>query len=220
MVDADGVRRRRKAERPAELLEAALDVFVERGYAAARLEEIAARAGVSKGTLYLYYEGKEALFKAVIAESVLPLIAEGELLVAQAAGDNAALLRELMLGWWRAVGATRIAGIPKLMIAEARNFPDVAQYYFDNVIVRGRELIIEVLRRGMQADEFRPGDPALLCQVLLAPLVMGGIWRQSFSPCEPRGIDWEAYVANHIDLVLNGLRRTPESASSLPGAPQ
>lgn len=206
MVDPDGVRRRRKAERPAELLDAALSVFVERGYAAARLEEIAARAGVSKGTLYLYYEGKEALFKAVIEEAIVPLIAEGEALVANCDCRADEVLRDLMVGWWRAVGGTRLAGIPKLMIAEARNFPEIAQFYFDQVVVRGRQLFIRVVVRGISEGVFRPVDPELMCQVLLAPLIMGGIWRQSFSPCEPHGIDWEAYVATHVDLALNGLR--------------
>ena len=138
---AASLRRRRKDERPSELVAAALDLFVERGFAATRLDDVAARAGVSKGTLYLYFESKEALFKAVIEEAIVPLLASAEDVIANDQGTSIDLLRRLLNGWWEQIGATRLAGVPKLIIAEARNFPAVAQYYHDAVIVRGRALL-------------------------------------------------------------------------------
>ncbi len=217
-MSADTLRRRRKDARPAELLAAALDVFVERGFAAARLEEIAARAGVAKGTLYLYYENKEALFRAVVEHAILPLLDEGEAMLARGGDDPARLLREMIERWWQEVGNTKLAGIPKLVIAEAANFPTVAQFYFDNVIDRGRRLLGAVLQRGVEQGVFRPLAPELACQVMLAPVLMANIWRQSLAFCEPREPDWDAYIATHIDIVMNGLLPRAQPAATQDGA--
>src|SRR5512142_2099140 len=105
---------RRKEARPAELLAAALELFVEKGYAGTRLEDVAHRAGVSKGTLYLYFENKEDLFKAVVRGNVLPVLQHGEKLVEALSGSSADLVRKLVRGWWELTGSTKIAGIPKL----------------------------------------------------------------------------------------------------------
>lgn len=149
-------RRRRKEARPSELTAAALALFVEKGFAATRLDDVAARAGVSKGTLYLYFNSKEALFKSVIEQGILPALSEGEAMLAQHQGSAAELVRDLLLGWWQLVGSTELGGIPKLMVSEAANFPELAHYYHDQVIVRGRRLLLEALQRGLASGEFRP----------------------------------------------------------------
>jgi AcrR family transcriptional regulator len=115
-------RQRRKEARPAELIAAALDLFVERGFAATRLDEVAARAGVSKGTLYLYFASKEELFKAVIQQGILPVLDHGEEMLTKHQGDARSLLESMLITWWGMVGATHLAGITKLMISEAGNF--------------------------------------------------------------------------------------------------
>ena len=204
-MSADTPRRRRKEARPAEVLAAALDVFVERGFAATRLDEIATRAGISKGTLYLYYENKEALFRAVVEHAILPLLDEGDAMLARGRDDPARLLREMIERWWNEVGNTKLAGIPKLVMAEAANFPAVSQFYFDNVISRGRHLLSAVLQLGVERGVFRPIAPELACQVMLAPVLMANIWRQSLSVCEPKALDWDAYITTHLDIVMNGL---------------
>src|SRR3989449_8497539 len=112
---------RRKAARPAEIVAAALQVFVERGFAATKLDDVARKAGVTKGTVYLYFESKEALFKAIIRETIVPALATGERLVAEHHGGAADLLRRLIRGWWQSIGETHASGIPKLMMAEAGN---------------------------------------------------------------------------------------------------
>lgn len=206
-------RRRRKEARPSELTAAALSLFVEKGFAATRLEDVAARAGVSKGTLYLYFDSKEALFKAVIEQGILPALSEGETLLAEHRGNNASLLRCLLLGWWQLIGATDLAGVPKLMISEANNFPELAQYYHDQVISRGRNLLLEALRRGVASGEFRPvADPEAMVDVLIAPLLMLSIWRFSFAPCARKANEPQAFLDTHFDLILNGLRAAPEQA--------
>ena len=199
------VRQRRKQARPAELLAAALDHFVERGFAATKLEDVAAQAGVSKGTLYLYFGSKEELFKAVIRQGIFPVLDEGDALLVQHEGDARSLLQTMLLRWWQLVGATRLAGIPKLMVSESGNFPEVAQYYYENVILRGRELMRRVLERGIAAGEFRAVDVESAIDVIYAPLLMLVIWRHSFGPCACGQQDPETYLRTHLDLLMHGL---------------
>src|SRR5262245_29572439 len=197
---------RRKDARPSELTAAALELFVEKGFAATRLEDVATRAGVSKGTLYLYFDSKEELFKAVIQSAVLPVLAEGEQIFETFSGSASELLRELVNGWWRIFGRTPLSGIPKLMISEAGNFPEIAQYYHDNVIVRGKRLFTRALERGIASGEFRPVDVEYACQVLLGPLILKVLWRHSFAPCMPKDLDPERYLAMCVDVFVDGVR--------------
>lgn len=200
-------RKRRKEARPAELLAAALALFVDKGYAATRLEDVAARAGVSKGTLYLYYANKEALFTAVIQEGIVPVLAAGESIAAQHQGSCSDLLEVLLDNWWIRIGETAYAGIPKLIIAEARNFPEVARFYYDNVISRGRALLGAALRRGMESGEFRRLDLDTAIDVIIAPILMLLIWRHSMTGCHNDADDPRVYLQTHLDLVRQGLRQ-------------
>lgn len=205
-------RKRRKEARPAELTAAALGLFVEKGFAATRLEDVAARAGVSKGTLYLYFDSKEALFKAVIQEGIIPVMLENEEIAARHTGCSFELMEKLLANWWSKIGQTDFAGIPKLMVAEARNFPEVAQYYYENVIRRGRALVGAALERGMASGEFREMDVETTIDVIIAPLLMLLIWRFSLSCCQSAESDPQLYLQIHIDLLRQGLRRlAPET---------
>lgn len=203
-------RRRRKEARPAELVAAALDLFVEKGFAATRLEDVAAHAGVSKGTLYLYFDSKEALFKAVVREGLLPALAEGEKLVAGFDGPSEALLREVAAGMWRLIGAQRIGGIPKLIFAEARNFPEIARFYQEEVILRGTAMIRGVIERGIARGEFRPADVDAAIYIVIAPVLMRMIWRHSIDCCAASGIADERYFSEYYEIMLRGLRAAPE----------
>lgn len=199
---------RRKEARPGELIAAALALFVEKGYAATRLEEVAARAGVAKGTVYLYFPSKEALFQQVVETGIVPVLDAGEDLLAQHPGSASDLLRALIEGWWQQVGATPLAGIPKLMISEAGNFPELAAYYHDKVITRGRAIIGQALRRGIASGEFREVEVEAAIDAIFAAPLMLAIWRYSFAACcagKPR--DSLAILNTHLDLILAGLRR-------------
>lgn len=199
--------RRRKEARPGELTAAALELFVEKGFAATRLDEVAARAGVSKGTLYLYFDSKEALFKAVVREGLLPALAEGERIVANFQGASADLLREIVMGWWELIGTKPIGGIPKLIIAEARNFPEIARFYYDEVIVRGVALLKQVLARGIERGEFRSFDPEVMVHLIFAPLIMRVIWRHSLDLCGVCAVPAEQYLAEYLQLAVRGLKK-------------
>jgi AcrR family transcriptional regulator len=196
---------RRKEARPAELMSAALDLFVERGFAATRLDEVAALAGVSKGTLYLYFSSKEELFKAVIRSGIVPLIERGERLLQEHRGSAADLLHEIVFNWWASVGTTKLGGIPKLMFSECRNFPEIGKFYYDEVISRGHLLVQAVLERGMKSGEFRQMDANYAMRVILAPMVYLLLWRHSFDFCDTKRVDAEKYLDQHLDMIINGL---------------
>jgi len=196
---------RRKDARPQELLAAALDLFVERGFASTRLEDVARRAGVSKGTLYLYFENKEELFKAVVRNSIVPVIGEAEVSIAGFEGHSADLLRMIVRAWWQRLGATQASGIIKLVLAEGGNFPDLAQFYQEEVIKRGTRMISGMLERAVERGEFRPMNVDQMTQVLIAPMLMLMTWKHSMCPCDHGQIDAHAFLDTFLDVALNGL---------------
>ena len=202
---------RRKDARPGEILDAALEVFVERGFAATRLDDVAQRAGVSKGTVYLYFDGKEELFKAVVRSGIVRAIEEAEQTVAGYEGSSADLLRALIAGWWQYIGSTKLSGIPKLMISEAQNFPELARFYYAEVIQRGSRLFATSIERGIARGEFRRLNVEHTVRAIMAPLIMRSILQHSFLPCNAAtDIDTPAYFDNMLDLALNGLRSAPQ----------
>ncbi len=233
---------RRKNARPQELLAAALDLFVERGFALTRLEDVAKRAGVSKGTLYLYFENKEELFKAVVRENIVPTLGAAEQEVAQFQGSSADLLRHLMHSWWQLVGATKLSGIAKLMLSECGNFPDLAQFYEEEVIFRSDKLIHSVLQRGIVSGEFRQFDVPQLVKVIVAPILMLMLWKHSFAvanssaannaspasptnPIAPQAVSHtmcfpydnpHAYLDCFLDMCLHGVLSSNASHAACP----
>lgn len=200
---------RRKDARPQELLAAALDLFVERGFASTRLEDVAKRAGVSKGTLYLYFTNKEELFKAVVRNTVVPAIDAAEEDIAGFEGHSADLLRRVVHGWWERMGMTNASGIIKLVMAEAGNFPDLARFYQEEVIARGTRATAVMLERAIERGEFRPIDVNVMTQVLIAPVLMLMTWKHSVGPCAQGQLDAPAFIDSFLDMALHGLLPPP-----------
>ena len=197
---------RRKEARPSELVAAALELFVEKGYAGTRLEDVAAHAGVSKGTLYLYFENKEDLFKAVVRDNVVARISESADEVLRFEGSSAELLSHLISTWWREYGESKAGGLGKLVMSESGNFPEIARFFLEEVIEPWHELLATAIRRGIDRAEFRTVDAAMFVRVITAPLVMLSLWKRSFGPCSQHPVDAETYLATHIDMVLSSLR--------------
>lgn len=206
--------RRRKSARPAEILAAALGSFAERGFAATRLEDVAARAGVTKGTLYLYFRNKEELFKAVVRQSLVPNIARSETMVAQS-DEPSAILLERLLRQWVELSTTPLSALPKLIFTEAGNFPDLARFYLDEVAGRGLALLQRILQRGIERGEFRPLDTKAAARCVVAPMLLAMLWRHSFEPHEHGVIDAAILCRTHIDLLKHGLAAAAPAA--LPG---
>jgi AcrR family transcriptional regulator len=197
--------RRRKEERPAEIIAAALEVFAERGFAATRLDDIAERAGVTRGTLYLYFRSKEDLFKAMVRQSIVPIIARGEEMAEHSQESSAALLAKILLMMPTAVAGSPLSAIPKLVISEARNFPDLAQFYLEEVIRRGRRLVTAIIARGVERGEFRPVDMDHVFYCVVGPVLLTMLWKHSFEPYDGKRLDAQALCRAHLDLLLQGL---------------
>lgn len=214
---AQAKRERRKEARPGELLAAALELFVEKGYAATRSEEVARRAGVSKGTLFLYFSSKEELFKAVVRENITGRFAEWYAEFEAYPGNTAEMLRYALTVWWERVGNTPASGITKLMMSEASNFPELAAFYQQEVIAPGHELIRRILQRGVDRGEFRPMDMELAIYTVLAPMIFLMSWKHSFGACaDPATIlDPEKYLELQVQTLLYGLC-VPASQAAAP----
>jgi len=208
------LRQRRKEARPQELLDAALELFVEKGFSATRSDEVAERAGVSKGTLYLYYPSKEELLKAVIQQNLGQIIAQGTGIVDEFEGPTAELLSMLMNLWWDRVGNTPAGGIHKIMMSEVRNFPEIAQFYRDEIIQPATDLLGRTLQRGIDRGEFRALPVVEVTQALFAPLIFMALHKHSFGACPAEGLSMNCngVIETHIDLMLNGLLKQQDAA--------
>jgi TetR/AcrR family transcriptional regulator len=204
-------RERRKEARPGELLAAALDLFVEKGYAATRVEEVAQRAGVSKGTLFLYFSSKEELFKAVVRENISGRFTEWSKELETYEGSSEDLVRYCMTSWWERVGSTKASGIPKLMMSEAANFPELANFYLEEVHKPGTDLIKRILQRGLDRGEFVAVDPVYGVYSILAPMLFLSMWKHSPGICGDPGTELNPaqYIEAQLKTILHGLSVRP-----------
>jgi AcrR family transcriptional regulator len=209
-------RERRKEARPGELLDAALDLFVEKGFAATRVEEVAARAGVSKGTLFLYFQSKEDLFKAVVRENISGHFKEWNETFDNFKGTSAEMVTLCMNEWWRRVGATKASGIEKLMLSEAGNFPDIAAFYRQEVVEPGQSLIRRILQRGRDRGEFRDMDLDYAVFSIISPMIFMMLAKHSAATCvsDEASMDPEKYIASQLQIILYGMTEAPQHHKS------
>ena len=204
---------RRKDSRPSEILNAALACFKERGFAGTRLEDVAAKAGVTKGTIYLYYANKEELFEAVVRTELVPNLDRLETALAEPA-PAAVLLERLFSFWAHTVAPSPLSVIPKIVIAEAGNFPKLARFFLEAAPHRMLRLIASVIRRGIARGEFRPVDVDHVVYCVIGPLILSVLWQHSLGPHDDRPLDVQAVCRAHLDLVVHGLRLAPKSSQT------
>jgi TetR/AcrR family transcriptional regulator len=197
---------RRKEARPGELLDAALDLFVAKGFAATRVEEVAAKAGVSKGTLFLYFKSKEDLFEAVVRENIGNQINQGFAEIESYDGSTTDILKFAMFAWWERVGNTKASGISKLVMSEASNFPALANFYQDTVVKPGRLLIQTILQRGVDRGEFRTLNMDYAVFSVIAPVMFLTMWKHSWGTCSmDAALDPKNYLDSQADIIVNGI---------------
>lgn len=196
-------RRRRKDARPAEIIEAGLAEFAENGFAATRLEDVAARAGVVKGTIYRYFENKEALFRAAVHSRVVPALDEVDGLIDGFPGSSEALLTSILGTLYRRLVAGDLPLLIKIIVAEGARFPDIPAYYHEVTVSKAQRILGRVVARGVASGEFRAGAVADLPLVLMGPALMAALWRTTFEPIQPIPLD--QFLAAHVELVLRGL---------------
>ena len=197
--------RRRKADRPGEILDAALAVFAEKGFAAARLDEIAARAGVSKGALYLYFETKEDIFRAVVGQMIAPNIQAVRAMIAAHPGPLPDLLRAFGAQAARLIDTLPIGGVAKMVIGEARNFPELARVWHDELVVHAIGALTDAIGAAQARGEVRPSDPRAFALQLIAPMLVGVIWRETFVPVGAEPFDLPALARQHVETMIRGI---------------
>ncbi|HXD22953.1 MAG TPA: TetR/AcrR family transcriptional regulator [Gemmatimonadaceae bacterium] len=205
-------------ERPQQILDAALSVFAEHGIDAAKLEEIAARAGVSKGTIYLYFPSKEELFREVVRQRVGPAIANA---------DSASLSEETAEGQlkvfiarqWECLGLQDSEGWIRLVMLELHKYPDLATFHWNEVVTRSNTILSNIISRGIASGEFRETDPHVAAQMVKAVVLMHVLWSGPRAPAPPQhrpAVD--TILENITDFVLHALRATPPHAAPPSGA--
>jgi len=196
---------RRAEDRPREICAAALEVFSEKGFAAAKLDEIARRAGVSKGTLYLYFKDKEQLFRAVVRDTVSPNIDHLRDAI-MATSLPFAQIVPMFLARLSSVAATMPLGsVVKMVIGESGNFPELARVWQEQVVSKALGIMVELIEKAQQKGEVRPGDPRFHAFTLMGPMLMGLMYREVLQPAGGAPIDIEALARQHSDTVLKGL---------------
>lgn len=196
---------RRKEDRPGEIVAAALAVFSEKGFAAAKLDEIARRAGVSKGALYLYYETKEEIFHAVVKTAVAPDIDRIKARLEAFPGPFGGLLEVLLPTVASLLTGSPAVGIAKMVISEGRNFPELARYWHDEMVDPMIGLLSGLIGRAQARGEVRPGDPRMIAIQIISPFLMALLWRETFTPVGAAPFDLNALAAQHLSVLKGGL---------------
>jgi AcrR family transcriptional regulator len=204
----DTSRRRAPDERPGQIVAAALAVFGEHGLAGARLDEIAQRAGIAKGTIYLYFPNKEELFREVVRRTIVARLDLAERELADA-GDTgpAELLRTFMAGWWEFVCTTEFQTVYRLVVGELHRFPDLADFYIREVPARAHRIVGGVLARGIAQGVFRAVDPAIATRMIASLLIAQAMWATKALPPEQRTGATAETTRDHVcAFVFNALR--------------
>ncbi|MEM7707899.1 MAG: TetR/AcrR family transcriptional regulator [Pseudomonadota bacterium] len=196
---------RRKDQRPKEIAQAALEVFAERGFAGARVSDVAERAGVSKGLMYLYYKTKQDLLKAVIRGFIEPRVRDIAAAIEGWNGSAAAFLRGPFLETISQLAASRAVIIIRLMMAEGPNHPDLTKYYYDHVITVGLGALSGLLDRAVEQGEFQTSGIHRYPQLLLAPVVMAAVWQTVFD--RHQRLDVKAFLAAHVETAISAMAR-------------
>jgi len=196
---------RRAEDRPREICAAALEVFAEKGFAAAKLDDIAKRAGVSKGTLYLYFKDKEQLFRAVVRDAVVPNVDRLRAALIQTGLPFGDLVRMFLANFVEVANRVPVGAVAKMVISESRNFPELAKVWHDEVVSKALGTMTALIEMAQARGEVRPGDARLHSFTLMGPMLMGIIYRETLEPIGGEPLDLAALARQHVETLLAGL---------------
>lgn len=194
---------RRKKHRPQELIEAGLQEFALNGFAATRMIDIAKRAGVAKGTIYVYFESKEALFEAAVRSQILPHVNQISTMVSAYRGTTKDLIKFIIQMMYDRIIGGNASILIRVMITEGPKFPNLVQFYYQTVVSRGLEVLGKVVERGIQRGEIKESGISKDPRLLIAPIMLAAIWKTLFNNEKP--IDIEQYCETHLDVLFNGI---------------
>lgn len=196
---------RRKEERPSEIISAAMDEFVEKGFAAAKLTDVAKRAGIVKGTLYRYFDTKEALFKAVVQHALTANLTAIEQAATVFDGELSELLPMLLHRAANRLGDNRVPAILRMVLSESRAFPDLARIWHDEVVTRVMGILTNLIRKAQQRGTVIECDPKLLVMSIMGPMIMALLFHEVFGSDSPYAPDLEKLAIQHSGIILKGI---------------
>lgn len=205
---------RRPDARPEEIIEAAAKVFGEHGFARARLEDVARQAGVSKGTVYLYFDSKETLFREMVRAKIVTAVALAEEFARTYTGDARELLIEMIRGYWKLMRQEEMVRISRLCISELGSFPEIAKFYYDEVIIRARRLIETVIDRGIRSGEFRQVAHNFFPHALPMMVIKAAQTQCFFTGIDIEHLSDQETFEGLLDLLLNGVLARPAASAS------
>jgi len=197
-------RAERKEARPMEIIRAALTEFAAKGFSSTRLDDVADRAAISKGTIYLYFDNKEELFKATVRQVLGIHVKDARALATNFEGSSGELLRVVIVKIASQLENPEIRSIPPLLIGEGKRFPDLVEFYYEEIVFPAINTLRGVIRRGVERGEFRPGLAEEYPLILVGPILMTGIWNHLFSHYET--IDMRTLIDAHLNTVIYGLK--------------
>ena len=201
--------RRRAEARPDEVLDAALDLFIENGFAATRVDDIAKRAGLSKGAVYLYFPSKEAIIEALVRRALVPVASNAAAFVESFEGDPRIAITTVMTMLAGAVANPRFLAIPKLVVREVVNFPELAAMYRRELLDRALPVMEGLIRRGIDNGYLRPVDPALTIRSVVGAFMAHLVLAEVFGVVPADGLALDRLVANHLTIIFEGLSLKP-----------
>ncbi len=201
-------RKRRKEARPQELIDAALQMFTKHGFAGTKIDDIAELACVAKGTVYRYFETKDALFEAVVRENISPIFVRLDLLTGETPGSARELLEAVIHRVYKELidnPARRV--VMQILISEGSRFPQLTEFYYKEVMAKGKQILRKVVQRGIDSGEFSPTLALTHPEVIMGPAIMAAVWKMTFETVSPMNI--KQFMKAHLDVVLNGLLSRP-----------
>ena len=219
MLDDEPKWRRRKEARPGEIVDAALQVFAETGFAAAKLDDIARRAGLSKATLYLYFKTKEQIFRAVAQTAVASLLEAYKSQAEVVDAPFAELAPKLLARTAGLMKGGQVSAIARVVIGESSNFPDLARIWHDDVVASAIGMVTGIIARAQARGEVAPGNPRLHAFSLMGPMVMAMLFREVFGGVDANPPNLPALADQHARTALRGLL-TPTKESADGGSPK
>lgn len=199
-----GKRELQKEARRSAIIEAALEAFTQQGFTATKLDEVAERAGIGKGTIYLYFDSKENLFEEVVREKLFPIRDAAEAYVANFTGTASELLSAHLGNFYKAMNDPKIPLLMSMIMGEGQRFPTISAFFYNEVISKSHRMMGSIIRKGIDSGEFRADADKVYPQIISAPALLAANWNLQYGAQAP--ISTELYMQNHIELVLRALR--------------
>lgn len=197
-------REQQKVERRNAIIDAGFTEFALQGFTSTKLDDVAIRAGIGKGTIYLYFDSKESLFEEVIRKNLFPVRDAAKIHAEEFRGTATELLTSHFRRMYETLHQDKMPQLLAMIMGEAARFPKLADFFFKEIVRTNKELVRGIIRKGIDNGEFRDSFPEDFTQILIAPAMISAIWRLQFDEFSP--LDINAYADAHIDFVLRGLR--------------